>query len=66
MDKPTTSTVKDTATKQVYLENATPVSKDTNKIYMNQLGLFVKRSKVRPRLLTRHQALFKSLNKLLT
>ncbi|GBC08745.1 hypothetical protein RclHR1_08350015 [Rhizophagus clarus] len=40
MDKPTTLTAEDTASKQVYLENATPVSEDANEIYMNQLGLF--------------------------
>ena len=40
MDKPTTLTAEDTASKQVYSENATPVSEDTNEIYMNQLGLF--------------------------
>lgn len=40
MDKPTTLTAEDTASKQVYSENATPVSEDANEIYMNQLGLF--------------------------
>ena len=40
MDKPTTLTAEDTASKQVYSENATPVSDDANEIYMNQLGLF--------------------------
>ena len=40
MDKLTTLTAEDTASKQVYSENATPVSEDANEIYMNQLGLF--------------------------
>ena len=40
MDKPTTLTAEDTASNQVYSENATPVSEDANEIYMNQLELF--------------------------
>ena len=40
MDKPTTLTAEDTASKQVYSENATPVGEDADEIYMNQLGLF--------------------------
>ncbi|CAB4433240.1 unnamed protein product [Rhizophagus irregularis] len=42
MDKPTTLTAEDTASKRVYSENATPVSEEANEIYMNQLGLFSK------------------------
>ncbi|CAB4384175.1 unnamed protein product [Rhizophagus irregularis] len=40
MDKPTTLTTEDTASKQVYSENPTPVGENADKIYMNQLGLF--------------------------
>ena len=69
MDKPTTLTVEDTASKQVYSENATPVSEDANEIYMNQLGLFSEEEQSSSKTTVKassSNALFRSLKKLLT
>ncbi|GBB92659.1 hypothetical protein RclHR1_02040021 [Rhizophagus clarus] len=39
MDKPTTSTAEDTATKQVDSENPTHIGEDADAIYLSRLGL---------------------------